>query len=69
LAEAFRRTLRQVVAASPHRNVHLMEGADILTDIGGLTGDLVHPADHGMVTMGETLACRIRTILERAPRA
>lgn len=65
LAEAFRRTLRQVVAASPHRNLHLIEGADILTDIGGLTTDLVHPADNGMINMGENLACRMRTILER----
>jgi lysophospholipase L1-like esterase len=62
-AEAFREKLRQAVAASPHDNLHLIEGTDILTDIGGLTTDLVHPADNGMINMGENLAARIGPIV------
>jgi len=68
LAEAFREELRQSVAASPHGNLHLIEGADILTDIGGLTSDLVHPADNGMINMGENLAARLRPIIAEYSR-
>ena len=68
LAESFREALRQAVAASPHKNLHLIEGADILTDIGGLTSDLVHPADNGMINMGENLAARLRPIIANCGR-
>jgi len=62
-APAFRQILRDAVAECPHPNVHLIEGSDILTDFGGLTCDLVHPADNGMIQMGENLARRLRPLL------
>ena len=68
LAESFREELRQAVAASPHGNLHLIEGADILTDIRGLTTDLVHLADNGMIVMGENLAARLRPIIAKHSR-
>jgi len=56
LAGAFRDALREAVAASSHANLRLVEGADLLTDFDGLTVDLVHPGDHGMIQIGENLA-------------
>lgn len=62
--KAFRQILRDAANQSKHKNLHLIEGADILTDINGLCTDLVHPADNGMINMGETLAAKIRPILK-----
>ena len=36
---------------------------DILTDFGGLTPDLLHPADNGMIRMGENLARKLKEII------
>jgi len=55
--------LRDVVAASPHANVYLIEGPDILPGMAGLTTDLIHPGDEGMIRMGERLAERLRPLL------
>jgi len=60
----FRRALAQAVEACPHPNAHLIEGPEILTDIAGLTPDLVHPSDNGMIQMGENLARRLRPLAE-----
>jgi hypothetical protein len=57
--EQYRQRLRDAVSACPNPNVHLIEGQDILSDIGGLTVDLIHPGDNGMIQMGENLARRI----------
>lgn len=59
-----RRSLRDAVAACPHPNVHLFEGPDILSDLGGLTPDLIHPADNGMIQMGENLARKLRPLVD-----
>jgi len=59
----FRQALRDAVADCPHPNVHLIEGTDILTDFGGLTPDILHPADHGMIQMGENLARKLKEII------
>lgn len=60
----YRERLRTVVSESPHRNVHLLEGPDLLTNVAGLAPDLVHPTDHGMIEIGERLAGRLESILE-----
>lgn len=62
-AEEFRQALRDAVAACPNPNVHLIEGPEILTDISGLTGDLIHPADNGMIEMGRNLAGKLKPLL------
>jgi len=62
--KGFRRALRQAVESCPHPNAHLIEGPEILTDIAGLTPDLVHPSDCGMIQMGENLARRLRPLAE-----
>jgi lysophospholipase L1-like esterase len=60
---SFREALRDVAAASPHANVHLLSGRDVLDDVTGLSTDLVHPADDGMVRMNERLADRLADLV------
>ena len=62
-SEQYRQALRDIVAACPHPNVHLLEGRRILTDIAGLTADLLHPGDNGMIEMGRNLAAMLRPLL------
>ncbi len=61
---AFNTILRQVAAEFADRSVHLIEGADILTDLSGLTCDLVHPSTEGHTHMAENLAARLRPLIE-----
>ena len=60
-----RQSLRDAVAACPHPNAYLFEGAEILSDMGGLTPDLIHPADNGMIRMGENLARKLSPLVDR----
>lgn len=46
-----------------HPNLHFIEGSEILTDITGLTTDLLHPSDYGHMLMGENLARRLKGIV------
>ena len=62
-AEAYREALREAVAGCPHGNAHLIEGTEILRDISGLTADLIHPGDNGMIEMGRNLAERLKALL------
>ncbi|UHQ98466.1 GDSL-type esterase/lipase family protein (plasmid) [Natrinema zhouii] len=62
--ERFREELRKVVAETPHENVHLLEGPELLPTISGLTPDLVHPGDDAMITIGENLAAELESLLE-----
>jgi len=64
LCERFREELRDVVAGTPHDNVHLLEGPELLPSIDGLTTDLVHPGDGAMTTMAENLAGELHPLVE-----
>jgi lysophospholipase L1-like esterase len=59
----YRETLRSVVADAERDNLHLLEGPDLLTDVGGHTPDVLHPGDHGMIQMGENLAAALERLL------
>lgn len=61
--DQFREALREIVAETPHENVYLLEGTDILPDLAGLTTDLVHPGDDAMIRMGENLASELERLL------
>ncbi len=61
--EEYRQALREAVSTCPHPNVHLIEGPEILTDISGLTADLIHPGDNGMIEMGRNLAAKLSPLL------
>ena len=63
--EEYRQSLRDAVAATGHPNAHLVEGPELLTDISGLSADLIHPADYGMLEMGQRLADRLSGLLAR----
>jgi len=63
VCERFREELREIVAETDRDNVTLLEGADLLTDVGGLTTDLVHPGDNAMVRMGERLADELEPLV------
>lgn len=61
--EDYRQELRRAAADCRSPNVHLIEGPEILTSVGGLSPDLLHPADQGMIIMGENLAKRLAPII------
>jgi len=61
--EQYRQALRDAVAEYPNKNAHLFEGTQILTNIGGLTHDLIHPGDNGMIEMGRNLAEKLKKII------
>ncbi|CDK38585.1 GDSL-type esterase/lipase family protein [Halorubrum sp. AJ67] len=62
-AAAYRTALREVAAASPHENLSVVDGPDLL-DPTGLTADLLHPGDAGMSTIGDQLAERLDAVVE-----
>ena len=62
-ARAYRDALRTIVEESPHDNVTLVEGPDLL-EVSGLGADLLHPGDHGMKMIGDALAERLEAIPE-----
>lgn len=61
--EVFRTVLRDTVKNSDCKNVHLLEGPEMLTDMGGLTVDLIHPGDLGMIEMGEKIAGQLKELM------
>lgn len=63
--EDYRKALSQAVQDSHCENVFLVEGSDILKDIGGLSTDLLHPGDQGMIFMGENLARLIKPLITK----
>lgn len=54
--EAFNEVIRQIARDRSEENVHLIEGTDIVEDLGYLGVDLVHPTDYGHARMAEKLA-------------
>ena len=54
-----RDALAEIVAASGHENVHFVSGPDLLS-FTGLSPDMLHPTDHGMIEIATKLAPRIR---------
>lgn len=57
--EEYRAALRDAVEAADRENLHLIEGPDLLRDVGGLSPDLLHPMDHGMIEIAQNLAGRL----------
>lgn len=61
----YRNALHQAVDDCPYENVSLLKGSEILNDVGGLSPDLLHPGDQGMIFMGENLARRIKPLIDK----
>lgn len=53
-AEDYRRALSDIVHSGP-ANLHYIDGACLLS-VTGLSADLLHPSDHGMLEISERLA-------------
>jgi lysophospholipase L1-like esterase len=66
--KAYREALKEIVNASGHENVHFVSGPDLLS-FTGLSRDLLHPSDHGMIEISTKLSSRIREFMERADRS
>lgn len=65
LVRLYRQTLREIVKDNSLSNVYIIEGGDLLKDFDGLSTDLIHPADNGMIQIGENLARYIRAVLQK----
>lgn len=61
----YRSILRRLVNEKKSDNLFLIEGEDILTDVKGLSADLVHPTAYGHALMGFNLANKMSWILEK----
>lgn len=61
----YREALHAAVRDCPCENVYIIEGPQILDNIAGLSTDLLHPADQGMIFIGENLARQIKPLLEK----
>lgn len=57
--EQFNRILREEAERLNSPDLHLIEGDTVLTDMGDLSCDLIHPGDNGHILMGGNLAHRI----------
>ncbi|MFA6287346.1 MAG: GDSL-type esterase/lipase family protein [Opitutaceae bacterium] len=65
--DSFNAILRQVAAENQDRNVHLIEGTDIIDDLTFLASDLLHPSEYGHDRMAENLARFLKPLLPAAP--
>ncbi|MEF8853725.1 MAG: GDSL-type esterase/lipase family protein [Haloarculaceae archaeon] len=61
-ARGYRDAVRETVADSPHDNLSLVEGEDLL-DAPGLMDDILHPGDAGMIQIGDRLADELAEVL------
>lgn len=57
--------LERIQKNSSSQDLFILSGSDILTDVGGLTTDLLHPSDDGHILMGFRLGERLKIILKR----
>jgi len=56
--KAYREALKEIVEVSGYKNVHFVSGPDLLS-FTGLSRDLLHPSDHGMIEISTKLTARI----------
>lgn len=66
--QAYRRTLEEICTRNPNANVRYINGRDLLSATG-LSQDLIHPSDHGMIEIAQKLAVRIGGFLKKNPPA
>ena len=57
--EEYRQVIRDIVERLDRPNLSLIEGAEVLTSMEGLSQDLIHPGARGAIMMGENLARRL----------
>jgi lysophospholipase L1-like esterase len=57
-----RQALEEIVKASAHKNVYFVSGPELLS-FTGLSPDMLHPTDHGMIEIANKLSVRMRQLL------
>lgn len=62
-SDEYRQVLQEAANESGFPNVHYIDGRELLDDWRGLSHDLLHPANHGMIQIGERLAAFMRPLL------
>jgi hypothetical protein len=60
---AFRQALEKICEDSPRKNVHFVSGPELLS-FSGLSQDLLHPSDHGMIEIATRISARIREAMK-----
>lgn len=58
--DEFRACLQSLVSSYNNPKLHNINGKEMLDDPTGLTADMIHPSDFGMITIGERVARTIR---------
>jgi lysophospholipase L1-like esterase len=64
-ARQYREALKEICEGSPHGNVHFVSGSDVLS-FSGLSRDMLHPSDHGMIEIADKLSERINAVLKKS---
>lgn len=62
-ADEYRRVIQTIVEEANLSNLHYIDGKQLISNLTGLSHDLLHPSDHGMIEIGEKLAKLIRPLL------
>ncbi len=63
LPREFRTALEEICRATPHKNVHFVDGTQLLS-FEGLAKDNIHPTDAGHAEIASKLVPRIQEVLE-----
>ena len=59
--EGFRTTLEGICMRCPHKNIRFVKGTDLLSPVG-LTQDMIHPGDHGMIEIAQKLIEKLKDL-------
>lgn len=62
-ADEYRAILQSIAEDSVLSNVHYIDGRELLKSMYGLSHDLLHPGDHGMIEIGENLAKFMKVLI------
>jgi lysophospholipase L1-like esterase len=64
----YREALEQICQETPHKNVHFVDGTQLLS-VSGLAKDNIHPTDVGMAEIATKLTARLQPILTDRTRS
>jgi len=62
--DAFRKRLQIVVGSYNNPHLRVVDGRSMLDDPRGLSADMIHPSDLGMITIGERIASVISSTFD-----
>ena len=62
--ESFNQVIRTIARENQGKNVHLVEGSEIVDHLSLLSSDLLHPSDHGHARMAENLSRFLKPLVE-----